>query len=259
MNKLALATAISTLAASSAFAAPVAYTGQAKSGTAANQMQSIVVQAGSATSVWYVDNSLGTASNKTSPAIQLTVASNWTFDFSNLSAVTFTGTIVYGNYKTQTSVTGIGIDGRQTFVNVVQTVSGTGTYNEATNTFTFTKPLGAVNGGGASVQTQTSSSCANGATSFLGKVCDSFGSATKAWEGLNLSFVFTEDRLNFSGALTATDTSGSGLSRNTTTINWQISGNTPAPVIPIPAAAWLFGSGLLGLAGTARRRKAAVR
>jgi hypothetical protein len=30
-----------------------------------------------------------------------------------------------------------------------------------------------------------------------------------------------------------------------------------APTVPVPAAAWLFGSGLLGLAGTARRRRSA--
>ncbi len=29
---------------------------------------------------------------------------------------------------------------------------------------------------------------------------------------------------------------------------------TPTPAVPVPAAAWLFGSGLLGLAGMARRR-----
>lgn len=47
---------------------------------------------------------------------------------------------------------------------------------------------------------------------------------------------------------------------------WQFAGNlhtksvttfTPSAV-PVPAAAWLFGSGLLGLAGTARRRRAAA-
>ncbi|MFT3931295.1 MAG: VPLPA-CTERM sorting domain-containing protein [Spongiibacteraceae bacterium] len=31
----------------------------------------------------------------------------------------------------------------------------------------------------------------------------------------------------------------------------------PTPEVPVPAAAWLFGSGLLGLAGTARRRRSA--
>lgn len=30
---------------------------------------------------------------------------------------------------------------------------------------------------------------------------------------------------------------------------------TSVPSVPVPAAAWLFGSGLLGLAGTARRRR----
>lgn len=37
-----------------------------------------------------------------------------------------------------------------------------------------------------------------------------------------------------------------------TTVNYSV-GPVVAPV-PVPAAAWLFGSGLLGLAGTARRR-----
>ena len=36
---------------------------------------------------------------------------------------------------------------------------------------------------------------------------------------------------------------------------WDITGNVSA--IPVPAAVWLFGSGLVGLAGVARRRKAA--
>ena len=37
--------------------------------------------------------------------------------------------------------------------------------------------------------------------------------------------------------------------------SWAITGNASA--VPVPAAAWLFGSGLLGLVGVARRRKAA--
>ena len=36
---------------------------------------------------------------------------------------------------------------------------------------------------------------------------------------------------------------------------WTITGNVTA--VPVPAAVWLFGSGLIGLAGVARRRKAA--
>ncbi|MBI3188891.1 MAG: VPLPA-CTERM sorting domain-containing protein [Gammaproteobacteria bacterium] len=37
--------------------------------------------------------------------------------------------------------------------------------------------------------------------------------------------------------------------------NWNLVGTVTA--VPVPAAAWLFGSGLLGLAGVARRRMAA--
>jgi hypothetical protein len=250
MKKLALVTAVSTLVASGAYAAPVAYNGEAKSGTAANPLNSIVVQAGASTSVYYVDYASGAASNKTTPAIQLIRATNWTFDFANPAAVAFSGTIVYGDYRTQTNVSGVPtIDGRQSFTGVTQTVSGVGSYDEATNTFTFVNPMGEVNAGDASVHTQTSASCANGQTNFLGKVCTSFTQATPAWEGLTLSFVFSEDRSAFAGSLIANDTSGSGLTRNTTTINWQV-----AAEVPVPAAAWLFGSGLVGLAGAARRR-----
>jgi hypothetical protein len=42
-----------------------------------------------------------------------------------------------------------------------------------------------------------------------------------------------------------------------TTTKTAFTNTTPAAV-PVPAAAWLFGSGLLGLAGTARRRMAVV-
>lgn len=38
---------------------------------------------------------------------------------------------------------------------------------------------------------------------------------------------------------------------------WTITGNASASAVPVPAAAWLFGSGLLGLVGIARRRRAA--
>lgn len=254
MKKLALTAAVTTILASQAFAAPVNYFGTATSGTAANPLASIVVNSGSVpTTVWYVDPASGAASNKTQPAIQLIKTSDWTFDFSNPAAVAFTGTIVMGDYRTQTFVQATptaAIDGRQSYVGVTTSVSGVGSYNEATNTFTFNFFNTTVNGGGASSYSEGApATCVNGATALVGKVCTAFATASKAWEGLALNFVFSEDRTTFAGTLTATDTSGSGIARNTSTVNWQIVGE-----VPVPAAAWLFGSGLVGLAGAARRR-----
>lgn len=205
-------------------AAETAYTGKATSGTAADPMAAIVITAKTATHAYYVDPASGPASDKAAPAIQLVKDSAWTFDFSDPAAVKFTGKIVYGDYRTQTNVTGMAtIDGRQSYEGVEQSFSGVGAFEAATNTFTFTQMNKTSNGAGASKQTQKSASCQNGKTSFLGEVCGSFASATPAWEGLTLKFVFAADKSSFSGTLKGTDTSGSGLTANSTDVNWQIS------------------------------------
>jgi|GEM_PF-5177609 len=50
---------------------------------------------------------------------------------------------------------------------------------------------------------------------------------------------------------------GTGENDYTSTINTPLTvGTTPA--VPVPAAAWMFGSGLIGLAGAARRRMKAA-
>ena len=56
------------------------------------------------------------------------------------------------------------------------------------------------------------------------------------------------------GILRGNFNSGGGTTPNIN--NYTFSNFTPS-TIPVPAAAWLFGSGLLGLAGTARRRRSA--
>ncbi|MDX2504381.1 MAG: VPLPA-CTERM sorting domain-containing protein [Gammaproteobacteria bacterium] len=45
----------------------------------------------------------------------------------------------------------------------------------------------------------------------------------------------------------------SGQTASDVTFSWSSSNNT---VVPVPAAVWLFGSGLIGLIGVARRKKA---
>jgi hypothetical protein len=225
LTSIAAALAVFALPA----AAQTAFHGTATSGTKADPLASIVINAKASTSAFYVDPASGPASNKTAPAIQLVKTSNWSFDFSDPNAVKFSGTIVYGDYRTQTSVTGMAtIDGRQSYEGVTQAFSGTGSFDAATNTFIYTYLNKKVNGGGASVQTQKSASCVNGQTSFLGEVCKSFATATPAWEGLALKFVFAADKSAFSGTLQATDTSGSGLTANSTEVNWQIAGSAQA-------------------------------
>jgi hypothetical protein len=49
----------------------------------------------------------------------------------------------------------------------------------------------------------------------------------------------------------------SALSWSTLTMEFNTTDLQVASVVPLPAAAWLFGSGLLGLVGMARRKKAA--
>lgn len=260
MRKLLLASAVSAVSASMAMPAMAASLtcsvgGGTNNGvvytTTANS-NGISVAASSSTNVYYVANSLGTASNKTDAATPLAVTGDWCID---QTTGAFTGNILYGNYKTQTVVSFPAIDGRQTFSNVNQAFSGTGTWSTVGGnpTLTYNYLNTTVNGGGGSVQTESSSSCANGATSALGKVCTSFSAASKSWEGLKFTFTFDSIKYAFTGTLTGTDTSGSGLTRNTTTINWNIAGQDP-PAVPVPAAAWFFGSSLIGLAGAARRR-----
>lgn len=49
-----------------------------------------------------------------------------------------------------------------------------------------------------------------------------------------------------------------GAAGSKTDYSFTLTSWTPAAAVPVPAAAWLFGSGLLGLAGAARRRRSAA-
>lgn len=56
---------------------------------------------------------------------------------------------------------------------------------------------------------------------------------------------------------TITGTSFDSVNNITQATTFTLTATSVPAAVPVPAAAWLFGSGLLGLAGTARRRRAA--
>jgi hypothetical protein len=65
---------------------------------------------------------------------------------------------------------------------------------------------------------------------------------------LNLSFGALTD----AGGIVGLGGQEMRFSQDTRTL---VSGNLTAPAVPVPAAVWLFGSGLLGLIGVASRKK----
>ena len=115
-----------------------------------------------------------------------------------------------------------------------KTVVLTGTIDLVNNVFNTTSVTNTIN------------SCAN--TEVNGCANVTLGSTTSA-STLSLSL------LNPTVILTDAKITGQAAWQKGTTTYTPTLVNTPPPV-PVPAAAWLFASGLLGLAGTARRRKA---
>ena len=156
MKKIMLSAAISIAAINPALAdGQKVYSGTATSGTAADPMASFQSVVGSTSvSMFYVDPASGTAANKTTAAIQLTKSTDWDFYFyPDHHTVDFAGNIYLGNYTTQTNIflagpTSPSTDGRQTYTNDLLHVSGTGTFDETTNTFTYSYLNSTINGGG---------------------------------------------------------------------------------------------------------------
>ena len=80
------------------------------------------------------------------------------------------------------------------------------------------------------------------------------GTLTLAGSDQFILGISTDNGLNWSG-----DTSVTFMGANSYTVNFSDGSvlEIDVQVIPVPATVWLFGSGLLGLVGIARRRKAA--
>lgn len=180
---------------------------------------------------------------------------DWDFVF-NGATVDFSGNLYLGDYDAITDVDAgfLGsMSGVVSYVGANQMISGTGNWDAGTNTLTYNVPTGAANSSIASTYSETSSSCTDSGSIAGNTVCGAAGNTTPEWEGLTLELVFSGDLSTFSGNITAVETSGAGITANTTTLMYDIDGAAVSE-IPLPAAAWLFGSGLLGLAGAARRR-----
>lgn len=177
----------------------------------------------------------------------LTFSGQWEIDFDTGE---FAGNMFFGDYSAETTSTVFLIGtlvSTTSFFGVGQNIGGVGDWDEGSLTFSFHIPTGAANSGIASDSYRSADpTCTGSSTS-----CNAALAANPDWSGLTVSLVFDDSSLSsFSGSVIGVSRSGSGLTANTTTITHSIVGAE----IPLPAAAWLFGTGLIGLAGVARRR-----
>lgn len=175
----------------------------------------------------------------------LSFTGNWDID---LDTGVFSGDMYFGDYVT-TATTSLGGAAVSAF-GINQHVSGVGTWDAGSNTFSFVVPTAGSNEGGASIGTESAPSTCVPSGTFGGTACDGALGTSPDWEGLSISLVFSEDLMGFTGTVQSVSVSGEGIAANTTVQDYGIVGE-----VPLPAAAWLFGSGLLGLAGMARRRR----
>lgn len=150
-----------------------------------------------------------------------------------------------------------GVSSTTTFFGLNWTASGGVLYNPGTYTI-------GINGDGANECTFSATTCnaplANGDGNYTFTVpTGSYGGninfAWGATTGIDVFVVWSGN------GITSLDVDGDGIpgARMVDGPFPGFSANfTPGPAVPIPAAVWLFGSGLLGLVGIARRRKAAA-
>lgn len=155
----------------------------------------------------------------------------------NIDTTSLVGDASFAPYTVAWSVLGdpVGTTSYTTDIYHLDTTGATVSYDAGTRTLNITN--------GTLASTSSSATC-SGDSLFCGDVLPSFQ--------LNLALTFTDATLQtFSGSAIATNDDGAGDQYSYT---WSFNGQAPA--VPVPAAVWLFGSGLAGLAGLARSRKA---
>jgi hypothetical protein len=160
-----------------------------------------------------------------------TFTGSWNVDTSSL-----VGDSSFAPYTVAWSVLGnpAGTTSYTTDIYHLDTTGATVVYDAGTRTLTVSN--------GTLTSTDSQYTCSSDAL-FCGNILPSFD--------LDLVLTFTDATLkSFNGSAVATNGDVNGQY----SYNWSFSGQ--APEVPVPAAVWLFGSGLAGLAGLARSRKA---
>lgn len=153
----------------------------------------------------------------------------------DVTTAALTGDAAFGAYAVEWSVFGMPTGTTTYTADNYSLSSATTAYDAGTRTLTVT---------GTVVNTSASYTCA-GSAFLCGNTLPSFD--------LALTLTFTDDSLSaFSGSLVASNDDGAGSSYS---YAWSFGGQAAAPEVPVPAAFWLFGSGIAGLAGFARSRK----
>ena len=184
-----------------------------------------------------------------------TITGDWSFDWTTPTTVDFVGELDMGSFIQSMTVVDGGdffgtMDGTISTNDANHAFSGTAAWDDGTKTLSYSF-LGASNSGAGSTYTETSSSCTDNGEIFGNTICGTWAATTAEWEGFDLTLVFAPDLSTYAGTLIANENSGDGLTASTTLITYSIAGTN---AIPVPAAAWLFGSALVGLAGIGRKR-----
>ena len=136
------------------------------------------------------------------------------------------------------------------FLDITITAGRTETQLTDTTTASIAHILGSWDG-------STFTSNLSGSTSTITSCTNNGGKPINGCSSITLNspqpFDSLSGSITLAGGTVNTAQTNSGA---TTSGYFTLTGTTtPPPQVPIPAAAWLFGSGLLGLAGTARRRR----
>lgn len=87
-----------------------------------------------------------------------------------------------------------------------------------------------------------------------GGLCNNFPLTVDSYDGLTLELVFSADLSSFTGTVNAQTWITTPIIGGTTVSTSIYSFAGVASPVPVPAAAWLFGSALIGLAGMKRRK-----